>query len=101
MWFIGFASLEWEEKTSNLSLLAQLVIPNLKVKGNLDRAMYGIEKWTVLRMSYLNQGNKSDGDWKPQAYQEALEHLNSKLHLNLTKDNLKNRFKVRKSIMVL
>ncbi|PSS36020.1 L10-interacting MYB domain-containing protein [Actinidia chinensis var. chinensis] len=44
----------------------------------------------------MNQGNESDGDSKPQAYQAAVDHLNSTLHLNLTKENLKNRLKVWK-----
>ncbi|GFQ07786.1 hypothetical protein PHJA_002922600, partial [Phtheirospermum japonicum] len=40
------------------------------------------------------QGNKCDGDtWKPQALQAAVIDLNRKLHLNLTKDNIKNRLK--------
>ncbi|KAL0423646.1 UNVERIFIED_CONTAM: hypothetical protein Sradi_0899400 [Sesamum radiatum] len=42
----------------------------------------------------MAQGNKCDGDtWKPQALQAAVIYLNSKLHLNLTKDNIKNRLK--------
>ncbi|KAI3445179.1 hypothetical protein Pfo_001844 [Paulownia fortunei] len=40
----------------------------------------------------MAQGNKCDGDtWKPQALQAVVTYLNSKLHLNLTKDNIKNR----------
>ncbi|KAL0349479.1 UNVERIFIED_CONTAM: hypothetical protein Sradi_4097100 [Sesamum radiatum] len=42
----------------------------------------------------MAQGNKCDGDtWKPQALQAGVIYLNSKLHLNLTKDNIKNRLK--------
>lgn len=41
----------------------------------------------------VNQGNKSHGDWKPQAYQVAVDELNATLQLQLTKDNVKNRMK--------
>ncbi|KAI3458536.1 hypothetical protein Pfo_015199 [Paulownia fortunei] len=42
----------------------------------------------------MAQGNKCDGDtWKPQALQAAVTYLNSKLHLNLTKDNIKYKLK--------
>ena len=44
---------------------------------------------TFVLLCQINQGNKADGDWKPQAYQAAVEHLNSTLHLNLTKKNVK------------
>ncbi|KAK6149294.1 hypothetical protein DH2020_016819 [Rehmannia glutinosa] len=39
-------------------------------------------------------GYKCDGDtWKPKALQAVVTYLNAKLHLNLTKDNIKNRLK--------
>ncbi|KAK9286201.1 hypothetical protein L1049_014585 [Liquidambar formosana] len=41
----------------------------------------------------VNQGNKGNGDWKPQAYQAAVDKLNATLPLELTKDNVKNRMK--------
>ncbi|XP_012843355.1 PREDICTED: uncharacterized protein LOC105963495 [Erythranthe guttata] len=45
----------------------------------------------------MAQGNKCDGDtWKAQALHAAVTYLNSKLHLNLTKDNIKNRLKIWK-----
>ncbi|KAK4426481.1 hypothetical protein Salat_1416700 [Sesamum alatum] len=45
----------------------------------------------------MAQGNKCDGDtWKPQALQATVTYLNSKLHLNLTKDDIKNRLKIWK-----
>lgn len=45
----------------------------------------------------MAQGNKCDGDtWKPQAFQAAVTYLNSKLHLNLSKENIKNRLKAWK-----
>ena len=51
---------------------------------------------TFVLLDQINQGNKADGDWKPQTYQAAVEHLNSTLHLNLTKENVKNRLKAWK-----
>ncbi|GFP89279.1 hypothetical protein PHJA_001071600 [Phtheirospermum japonicum] len=40
------------------------------------------------------QGNKCDGDtWKPQALQVVVIYLNRKFHLDLTKDNIKNKLK--------
>ena len=51
---------------------------------------------TFVLLDQINQGNKADGDWKPQAYQAAVEHLNSTLLLNLTKENVKNRLKAWK-----
>lgn len=44
----------------------------------------------------MNRGNRNDWDWKPQAYQAAVDDLNAKLQLNLTKDNVKNRLKAWK-----
>ncbi|GER32721.1 carboxypeptidase S1 homolog A, partial [Striga asiatica] len=39
-------------------------------------------------------GHKCDGDtWKPQVLHAVVTYLNAKLHLNLTKDNIKNRLK--------
>ncbi|GER31124.1 RNA-binding protein, partial [Striga asiatica] len=39
-------------------------------------------------------GHKCDVDtWKPQSLHAAVTYLNAKLHLNLTKDNIKNRLK--------
>ena len=104
MWFIGFASLEWEEKTSNLSLLSQLVIPNLKVKGNLNHTMYGIEKWPVLwhLLIWPNESRKqTDGDWKPQAYQAAVEHLNRNCTSIWQKRIWKTGWRHGRGIMVL
>ncbi|XP_073125482.1 uncharacterized protein [Henckelia pumila] len=45
----------------------------------------------------MAQGNKCDGDiWKPQALQATLTYLNSNMHLQLTKENIKNRLKAWK-----
>lgn len=45
----------------------------------------------------MAQGNKCDGDtWKPQDLQAAVTYLNSKTHLKLTKENIKNRVKAWK-----
>ncbi|KAK6158600.1 hypothetical protein DH2020_005914 [Rehmannia glutinosa] len=54
------------------------------------------ERWNGFRVltDQMVQGNKCDGDtWKPQALQAAVTYLNTRLHLNLTKDNIKNRLK--------
>lgn len=44
----------------------------------------------------LNEGNKGDGDWKPQAYQAVVDELNATLQLGLTKENVKNRLRAWK-----
>ncbi|XVF82709.1 hypothetical protein PTKIN_Ptkin16aG0070800 [Pterospermum kingtungense] len=41
-------------------------------------------------------GNKSDGEWKPQAYKAVVDALNAKLGLNLVISNVKNRMKASK-----
>ncbi|KAK9290738.1 hypothetical protein L1049_008914 [Liquidambar formosana] len=45
----------------------------------------------VVKSDKVNQGNKGDEDWKPQAYQAVVDELNVTLQLELTKDNVKNR----------
>lgn len=42
------------------------------------------------------QGNKGDGDWKPQAYQAVVDELRNKLNLSLTADHVRNRVKIWK-----
>ncbi|OMO49835.1 hypothetical protein COLO4_38347 [Corchorus olitorius] len=42
--------------------------------------------------SSLDEGLKGENDWKPQAYEAAKEHINTTLKLNLTKENVRNRF---------
>ncbi|XP_073148049.1 uncharacterized protein [Henckelia pumila] len=45
----------------------------------------------------MAEGKKCDGDtWRPEALQAAVTYLNSKLHLNLSKENIKNRLKAWK-----
>ena len=41
-------------------------------------------------------GNKSEGEWKPQAYQAVVDILNEKLGLNLVIGNVRNRMKAWK-----
>ncbi|GAA0155494.1 hypothetical protein LIER_43317 [Lithospermum erythrorhizon] len=51
----------------------------------------------IVLMDQLAQGNKCDSDgWKPQALQAAMQHLNSSLGLNLSKENIKNRLRAWK-----
>ncbi|XP_040368176.1 uncharacterized protein LOC112179429 isoform X1 [Rosa chinensis] len=44
----------------------------------------------------MNAGHKTDGDWKPQAYQAVVDKLNATWQLGLTKLNVKNRLKAWK-----
>ncbi|OMO84758.1 hypothetical protein CCACVL1_10670 [Corchorus capsularis] len=46
--------------------------------------------------SSLDEGLKGENDWKPQAYEAAKEHINTTLRLNLTKENVRNRYKTMK-----
>ncbi|OMP05550.1 hypothetical protein COLO4_08774 [Corchorus olitorius] len=46
--------------------------------------------------SSLDEGLKGKNDWKPQAYEAAKEHINTTLKLNLTKENVRNRYKTMK-----
>lgn len=44
----------------------------------------------------MNEGNKGDGDFKPQAYQAVVDKLRIELRLLITTDHAKNRIKVWK-----
>ncbi|GLT87333.1 hypothetical protein SLE2022_054210 [Rubroshorea leprosula] len=39
----------------------------------------------------LSQGLKIDKDWKPQAYQAAVDYLAKSLSVNVTKEQVKNK----------
>ncbi|GLT29299.1 hypothetical protein SLA2020_041740 [Shorea laevis] len=39
----------------------------------------------------LSQGLKADKDWKPQAYQAAVDYLAKSLSVNVTKEQVKNK----------
>ncbi|XP_020244377.1 uncharacterized protein LOC109843717 [Asparagus officinalis] len=51
---------------------------------------------TAVFYNQLNQGNKGEGDWKPQAYQAVVDELKSKLGLSITVDHVRNRVKLWK-----
>ncbi|KAK9733129.1 hypothetical protein RND81_04G045600 [Saponaria officinalis] len=42
------------------------------------------------------QGNKGEGDWKPQAYQAVVDEINNKLSMSLNTDHVRNRVKIWK-----
>ncbi|KAK9757514.1 hypothetical protein RND81_01G167500 [Saponaria officinalis] len=42
------------------------------------------------------QGNKGEGDWKPQAYQAVVDEINNKLSMSLNTDHERNRVKIWK-----
>ncbi|XP_074320310.1 uncharacterized protein LOC141657085 isoform X2 [Silene latifolia] len=42
----------------------------------------------------VSQGNKGDGDWKPQAYQAVVDEVRSKLNVSVTTENVRNRVRI-------
>ncbi|KAK9671835.1 hypothetical protein RND81_12G057700 [Saponaria officinalis] len=42
----------------------------------------------------VGQGNKGDGDWKPQAYQAVVDEVRNKLDVCVTTENVRNRVKI-------
>ncbi|CAL1411534.1 unnamed protein product [Linum trigynum] len=47
-------------------------------------------------LDQIVQGNKGDGDWKPQAYQVVVDKLRTNLAIKVTRDNFKNRLRAWK-----
>lgn len=48
---------------------------------------------TLTLFEQINEGNKGDGDFKPQAYQAVADKLRIELNMSLTAANVKNRIK--------
>ena len=47
-------------------------------------------------MDQMNEGNKGDGDFKPQAYQAVVDKIRNGLDMHITTDHAKNRIKLWK-----
>lgn len=72
--------------TSQVARKRGYVTWNSEMDGQLITVLY----------EQLNQGNKGEGDWKPQAYHAAASALNSKLGLSNNAEHVKNWVKIWK-----
>ncbi|KAL9247503.1 hypothetical protein vseg_020929 [Gypsophila vaccaria] len=64
-----------------------------KKKGYVTWTKQMDEKMIEVLHNQLNEGNKADGEWKPQAYQAVADELRTTLGAFVSTDNVKNRMK--------
>ncbi|KAL2937217.1 Frizzled-4 [Bienertia sinuspersici] len=56
---------------------------------------------TSTLLEQINEGNKGDRDFESQAYQAVADKLRAELGISVTIDHVKNRIKIRPSLLLL